>query len=164
MIIDNKGKIFGKINIIDLLVIVLLIAAGTVVGFKYSIASRNKASTTNSEFIYSFKIDGVREYTINQIHAGDKVFDDESGKCIGTIEKVEKKPDRNYIVKSDGTFNIAERPDRYNAIVTIKATGAVNSGGHYAADGTKAIIPHSSITLSNYRFRASGKVLKIVKD
>ena len=33
-VVDEKGKIFGKLNIIDLLVILLLIAAVALVGYK----------------------------------------------------------------------------------------------------------------------------------
>ena len=35
MIIDKKGKLFGKINIIDLLLIIILVAAIGIFGYKY---------------------------------------------------------------------------------------------------------------------------------
>ncbi len=44
-IIDEKGKLFGKLNIIDLLVIVLVIAAAVVVGAKFLGGSEHVAST-----------------------------------------------------------------------------------------------------------------------
>ena len=59
MIIDNKGKLFGKINIIDLAVILLVIvaAAGICLRFVFDAAENVRNSVI---FSYTVEVEGIR--------------------------------------------------------------------------------------------------------
>ena len=45
-VVDEKGKIFGRLNIIDLLVVLLLIAAVALVGYKATHRAENAGGGT----------------------------------------------------------------------------------------------------------------------
>ena len=50
MIIDKNGKVFGKINIIDLLVLIVLVAAIFVVGSRFLLPKQKSTQTIQMQF------------------------------------------------------------------------------------------------------------------
>ena len=56
-IIDRKGKLFGKLNIIDLIAIVLIVAVIALVGYK--LVSSGGGSSTGQKVVYTVKVRGV---------------------------------------------------------------------------------------------------------
>ena len=157
MIIDKKGKIFGKVNIIDLCVVIFVILAVFVTVFKFSATPGSTASQSNATFEYSIKVSDVREYTVKQFEKGDNVYDDESGKYIGKIVDVEINDAKAIGLKSDGTHVESTKPERFDAVLTIETNGTINDTGYFA-DGVRQISPHSTIILSNNKFKTTGKV------
>lgn len=57
-VVDEKGKLFGKLNIIDLLVIFLLIVAVALVGFKM-LKSDGAAGAKRTVLTYTVEVKGV---------------------------------------------------------------------------------------------------------
>ena len=57
-IIDEKGKLFGKLNIIDLIAIILIVAVAGLLGFKLMSNSGGFAGEGQS-VIYTVKVQGV---------------------------------------------------------------------------------------------------------
>ncbi len=58
-VMDEKGKLFGKLNIIDLIVIVFVIAAVVVVGIK--LASREEATVPATRLTYTVRVTAQSE-------------------------------------------------------------------------------------------------------
>ena len=88
-LIDNKGRIFGLINIIDLLVIVLIVA---VVG-RFTLKSRQKSTgavTTNIEVVVHVK--EVRDATADIVKVGDIVKETKSNVVLGKVVDVKVNP------------------------------------------------------------------------
>ena len=57
-LVDEKGKLFGKLNIIDLLVILLLIAAVALIGWK--VLNKDGASNASRTILtYTVEVEGV---------------------------------------------------------------------------------------------------------
>ena len=157
MIIDKKGKLFGKVNIIDLCIVVFVILAVFVTVFKFSATPGSTASQSNAVFEYSVKVSDVREFTAKQFEKGDNVYDDESGKYIGKIIDVKITDAKAIGLKSDGTHVESTKPERFDAVLTIETNGTINDTGYFA-DGVRQISPHSTIILSNNKFKTTGKV------
>lgn len=129
----KDGKLFGKINIIDLLIVVILIAA--VIGFvgRLAFSSSNNISGSD-EFQFVVRVDGIREYTVRGLERGGDVFAEKSDVKVGEISDVKVEPMKAEAVTIDGQRKFIERPGRYTAYVTIKAKGNVVNGGYYNAD------------------------------
>ncbi|MCI2105647.1 MAG: DUF4330 domain-containing protein [Intestinimonas sp.] len=66
-IVDEKGKIFGKLNIIDLLVMILLIAAIALVALK--ISNRNSSTGSGNVLVYTVKVSSVEKDVADSIEA-----------------------------------------------------------------------------------------------
>lgn len=125
----NKGKLSGKINIVDMLVVIILIFAVTVTIFKFNFSAHSDVTTTNAKAQYTICTKQVRMFTVNQLVAGDKVFDEESGKCVGEITDVSYEPAYDYVIKTDGTPAYSPVPEKYDVKVTVQTDCVVNDKG-----------------------------------
>ena len=135
---DNKGKLFGKINIIDLFVILIIIAAIGVTYFKFNLSAHSDVVSSNGTVEYTLFAKSVRMYTVEQLVEGDKIYDEESGKCVGTIIGVEYEPAYDYVIKTDGTPVYSRIPEKYNVKVKVRADAVINGMG-VNANGSKSL-------------------------
>ena len=68
-LVDERGKLFGKLNIIDLLVILLLIVAVALIGWK--VTRKDGASNASRTILtYTVEVEGVDQ----QVHEGIKAY------------------------------------------------------------------------------------------
>ena len=77
--IDIEGRIFGKVNIIDILVVLLIVAVGVFIFLR--------AQGTGNQLVgvrTTFAVEKVRYLTVDAIKMGDQVHD-ESGSLLGTV-------------------------------------------------------------------------------
>ncbi len=121
--LDDKGRIFGKISIIDFLVIVVLVAAA--VWFGYSMFGKNLQSDVaerQQETEIIVVITGIRTTTAEAISKGGKIFEFKTGACIGEIVEVQTEPAGIWLVEGDGRWVKTESRDRVDAFVKIRGT------------------------------------------
>jgi len=88
-IIDNKYRLFGVINLIDLAVVIALIAGGFAVYkvLKPSTVPTTGGSSNTKTVNYVFYCPQLRNFAPSQIKIGDQVFKT-SGKVIGKVTAV----------------------------------------------------------------------------
>lgn len=148
MVMDKKGKLFGKINIIDmlvLLVIMLILAAGL---YKY-VLSGNRGISSNPDLLqYTVSITDVRNYSADALDVGDKLYDAKTDTYMGKVIAKEVKPYRDYITKTDGNVVLAEKPNRFEVLLTMEVPGVENAYG-YLAGGNRDINRMSTLQLEN---------------
>lgn len=157
---DKNGRIFGKINIIDLLVIIVMIAAACITIFKFTATPGKGSTKVNTAFSYTLKVADVRDFTAKLFAEGDNLYDDETGKFIGKVTAVKTEQSKEYALKSDGTYNYTERPGRFDVYVTVSTNGTVKDTGYFA-EGIRQIAPHSTIVLSSQKLKTNATVENI---
>jgi hypothetical protein len=121
--LDDKGRIFGKISIIDFLVIVVLIAAA--VWFGYSMFGKNLQSDVaerQQETEIVVVTTGIRTTTAEAISKGGKIFEFKTGACIGEIVEVQSEPTDIWLLEGDGRWAKTQSKDRVDAFVKIRGT------------------------------------------
>ena len=141
MIIDNKGKLFGKVSIIDICVVLVIIVG--VVGTYITFSTLNSGKLNDNSKLalnssapsvsatVTFEVKGVRAVTKDGIRVGDEVYYAKDNKFIGTISKVASKPAQNNYVANDGTFYNAVIPEKYDVEIFVDVTGKnTNTGFH----------------------------------
>jgi len=130
-IFDRKYRLFGVINIIDLLVVVALVVGGLVV-YKVLLGGSTAAVAPASlkDIEYVIVCTPVRNYAEGQIRIGDPVSTKTSGATIGTVVSVRATPTLG------DTFNpTTGRVQRYEStvaqdiLVTVKAKGTPTATG-----------------------------------
>lgn len=146
MIIDEKGKLFGKISIIDIAVIVVIVIAviGGIVVYNNieqgKIAPSDSALIGHSEALQEINVDfelaNVREITKKALSVGDKVYSAETDKYIGEITKIDSLPYKDPITGTDGTMIFAPVPEKYILTVSVKVSGQQTEKGFFSVENT----------------------------
>lgn len=131
-LVDDKGKLFGKINIVDLVVIIsCIVLVGGIVFRSVSGKGINEEAFEAAENIqYVVKIAGVRDF--GMLVVGDEIFDNNSSLSIGHIIDVEKEAAVSRIAMDDGTQVLGATLDTFDIYLTIEVEGEVNETGKYA--------------------------------
>ncbi len=86
-LIDEKGKIFGKINLIDFLVILFLIGLTPIFYLGNEVLSRKKIVKDFKKVSVQVKCAGVMPELASVFHEGDVVKDND-GNAIGVLKKI----------------------------------------------------------------------------
>lgn len=129
-IIDEKGKFFGKINLIDLLALLVLVAALVFVAVKFTTPAEDSAIGPTTKLTYVATVNGVLPdiydelmRQMDQCGGTDQLM--ANGEMVDAyITKVEAKPHLNYTTKDDGTIVISEDTGdnmRYDVSFTVEA-------------------------------------------
>lgn len=132
-IIDEKGRVFGRISIIDFIVIAIVLVLGIALYIKFNVLEVTSNSAETTKITYELKISGIRDFTIESIQAGDILFDltNDNGNSIGTIVSVVSEPAQAACERIDGTYIIGNVEGRYDLTLTIEANGLANSGRYF---------------------------------
>ena len=157
----KDGKIKGKFNIIDVLVILLLIAVviGIAVRFGSSVTTAVKS---DEEFEYVVKVESVRQYTVDALNKKGKITDKKSELDLGEIVSVETEPAKFLSEKSNGEMVYASQPDRFTAYVTIKTQGKESDNSYITADSNELSVGRVTEIFSKY-VHTSGKIMSVTK-
>lgn len=122
--IDDHGRVFGKVNLVDLAV--LLAIAALAVRFGYgAVLRRVEASTAVPQVMEAtFLVSEVRQPTIEMLKPGVKLYDSKSNAYLGEIVAVRAEP--STLVGPGGEFKSATRSDLF---VTVTGSGRVTPNG-----------------------------------
>lgn len=158
---DKNGKIKGKFNIIDALAIVLVLAVivGLAVRFKSTVTTAVKS---DEEFIYTVKVEGVRDYTVEALEKGGKLTDKKSEIDLGEIVSVDAVPAEVRSERADGKIVMAKQENRYTATVTIKTHGKEADNSYITADSNELSVGRVTELYTKY-VHTSGKIMSVEK-
>lgn len=117
-IINEKGKLFGIINIIDLtaLLVVALLAVGGIQRMKTKPIIVNE----DSKALITYEVSDIRMASVENIVEGDELFHYDRGGYVGKIKEVSYEP-YTEPVESNGAWVDAEVPNKYVATFVVEA-------------------------------------------
>ena len=130
-LIDEEGKLFGIVNVIDVCIIIIVIVLGVGAFYKFNVLDKTSSTAAMQPITYTVRVDKIRDFVLSNVETGDTIFDQASGNAIGTIVNVESEQAYEYINMPDGTFTKAPVENRINVIFTIEADAVVNDSGCY---------------------------------
>ncbi len=128
-LIDEKGKLFGKINIIDLIVLALIIAVAVLLGMKLMGRGSGLPSTgvgTELEYsviVYRVSDDVYREIEKEIALGGDHVGLMANGEMLAGsyVKSATSRPHMESVPMEDGTLVRSEEAGYVDATFTIRA-------------------------------------------
>ena len=131
-LMDQNGRLFGKVHFLDLLLCLLLICG--VIGMALRITN---AETTKQESdvipaigaTYTFEIRDARDYHLTAYKVGDEVY--EGKVMMGTITDIQIEPTKESQTKEDGTAVIVERNLSYSIFLTIRTENLTVNDGYF---------------------------------
>lgn len=154
MLINKEGKFFGKISIIDILVIAAIILLGVGLFVKFGTSGTNLVASTNEKIEYTLQVDAVRMYTVEALQGGGPVSDATTKEEMGKIVDVTYEPAQKRVDMADGTFQMVVIPEEYDVTVTVEVEGKVSDKGFYTK-GNKFLAAGSSYTINSKYAQAS---------
>ena len=128
-IIDHNGRLFGKLSIIDALVIAVVIVMAAALYFK-SNQTQTGTSVATQDITYQVLVSGVRTYVADAVRAGDYMYDQDhtSGGPLGQITEVQQLPSSRLAEFIDGTVEAVSMEDGVNLLITVKGSGLYSDG------------------------------------
>jgi len=156
---DKNGKLFGKISIVDLIVLllVLAVAAGSVWRFTSPTAALDQSDATIN---YTIRIEGVRDFTLQHYHIGLRVYDRQAAQFIGTISGVRHTESYEPHTLHDGSIIWAQMPGRVTIYVDIEANGRITPNAVHV-EGTYEIAVGSLRYINTKYVQTSGRIYSI---
>ena len=139
--VEKKEKIkrFPKFGVIDVAIILLIIAIGVGIAFRYNFFNAFTSLQESDECAVSFSVKNIENTTQYYINSGDVVYFKESGKKLGIImESSDASSIPLTIAPSTQTFieNGLAITVTYPKDTRIDATGRIKCEGKFSTDGT----------------------------
>lgn len=160
--IDSNGKLFGKVSIVDIFVVLaVIIAAGGIYVRFYG--GPSKTIVQNSKFYYVIDVNNIRESNkdalIKNINGNfylNEKITGEMGKLIKVDDGVAIAP----VECADGNILMSEIPDRYNLKLTFEMVGKVNEKGYFSPS-LEDISAGISYNIKGKYSEVSGTILEV---
>ena len=149
--IDNNGRLFGKVSLLDIFVILAVIAL--LIGFFYSQMSEQAGVfvAPTEEFYVTFEANGLRAVNAGTLQVGDIVFRRHDNEPLGVVTIIEPPEPATYLLaRRDGTVVHAVMEERYRLVFTVRSLGSITSFGYFV-NGNDHIAVGSIITVVSYR-------------
>lgn len=157
-IIDNKGKLFGLINIIDLFVVLAVVILASVLLLRFTGVREMRQDVGGTPVTVITIIDEVRQETVDAIQVGDVVRDTAGGQVFGTIVDKEKEVHRKQVSTADGEVVWAEVPERYSVYLTVEGRG--HDLGHVLRIASHEVRVGTSVVLYARGYSVASTVLE----
>lgn len=138
--IDNKGRLFGKINLIDLFVIIVVVAVVAFLGFKF--LGPSDVVSGNQKVILSVFCEETSDFVVERIAVGDEVFDSVANVVMGTLANWTEGESESYVTNPSGII-VQYSKDGYRSLdIQVECDGVIGPHG-VTIDGTLYGIGHS---------------------
>lgn len=129
-VIDQNGRLFGKISVIDLLVVAVVIVLAAALHFK-SGQTHTGITVTEQPITFQLRVRGVRSYVVDAIRVGDGLYDQNyssGGRALGEITdiQVERDPGTTMAYLNDGTVALINTDDTVDLLITVEGQGLLN--------------------------------------
>ena len=161
--IDRNGRFFGRVSVIDVLLIVLILGLAVGFGYRKLSAPAQRIVDSNTKFYATFAIEKVRDFSVQSVKVGDIFYEQYGQQPLGKVVAVNSAQAYDVIHKTDGTSVYAPLLGKYNLYVTIEASGSVNSGGYYF-NGNEQLSVGSDVTLQSNTVICSARIYKLGTD
>ncbi len=162
-IIDNKGKIFGKISIIDIIIVLCVVFVAIV----FMLNSGGKVDLPVSvdspiEYTTQIKAYNLNVTSVEPFQVGENVYSS-SGELIGKIVNIDKQQGYTKEKLQDGSYKNILNPEYIDYFLTIEGSGTLTDKG-YKAQGSFSIIPNDTIKIASKIFYGNVVVLSVEKN
>ena len=166
----EKTRRFPRIYIIDVIIILLVIAIGFGIYFRYSVYDTFGNSKNQVEAVVSFSISNINETTGYYIDIDDAVYFKDSGDEFGRImpssdnslRAIEDEP-AIEVVEDNGEYITVSYPmgTRIDAKGRIKCKGIFGSDGAFMLNGSDYMAPGQTFTVCTEKVTVNITVLDI---
>lgn len=129
-VIDERGRLFGRINIIDLLIVALLVGGLSYVGVKRMQRGVPQAvAATEQQLSVTVRFQAVTQAMVNAVREGDRFYHTQTNDFLGEVVRIEARPAEIVAPMPDGRFYETTSEQRVDLYVTVRGRGRVAENG-----------------------------------
>lgn len=155
---DENGRIFGKINIFDLIVLLAVILGAAFMLLRPTAEERQEAEAPRQTAVLTMEIEGARQYIADAYHVGDILY--EGTTEIGEIKEIQVAPQKIVKLQPDGSYKEIERKLYYDIKLTLETNEYYENEGQFV-DG-KGMLCGTSHTITN-GFAKNDAIVRLVE-
>ena len=167
MIIDSKGKLFGKVSIIDILIVLVVVAAVAGVGYKMTKSSASPFTAKEDNVIVTFYSEESPDYAVKVAKVGDSVKDFDKGSVFGKV-KEEIKIDKalsfsDFTEYENGQWVVGSKPGYCSYYMKVEGTAVANPDGSFSFSNENYYVGRS-LTMKVGGAVFTGRIYSIEKE
>jgi len=157
-IIKDK-KLFGKLNIVDVILIIVILIL--IVGVIYKLSDKEISVSNNSHvFNYTVKVQNVRPTSADILKVGDIVYEKVSGTQIGKVINVESDVAQTDMEMYNGNIEKKEIDGRIDLLIEIQTDGIIKNN-EYLANALIRILYGSNLQMQTKYLDCTGVIINI---
>lgn len=164
-LIDHNGRLFGKISVIDVLVILVVAVLAAALYFK-SNQTHTGGTVTEQTITFQIRARGVDGYVYDALRIDDGLYDldySSGGRAIGRITDIQVERDPGTKLADelhDGAAALVEADDTVDLLITVEGKGLVD-GKSCTLNRVYALGINSSRTYYTKQAQFTGTVASI---
>ena len=130
-LIDENGRLFGLVSIIDVAVIAVVAVLAVALYTKDAAMPIASVGDPMQTIQYEVTINNMPAGRLDSLRVEDGIYDRETGNSMGVIKNIQAEDCVISMLKADGTYVMAPIEERYNVTLTVEARALVDERGHY---------------------------------
>jgi hypothetical protein len=156
--LDERGRLFGKVNVVDFLVLLAVIAL-----IVFAVGRIERPSSSTLPVQVTFRAQQVRQVTAAKLLAAHGTLKNDSGTILGKVVKVSAQPSQEEVLnRLTGKLEVQSSP-LYQDVDIVISAHAVSPGGPYRI-GSVAISVGGKVTIvGTPNFTESVVILDVTK-
>lgn len=164
--INKEGKLFGKISIIDIIVVLAIAVLAFGVYTRFIAPSETEIAQQYKTVEYTVEIKEVRMGTVKALKKMGDAYVSSTDVPIGKITEVTYTGAKRPQTLSDATVEVLNVPNRYTAKVKIVGKAKVHQNGAIYTDDNQAKFLGGLMYIDTKYLRTSGTILdmKIINN
>ena len=158
-IINEKGKLFGIINVVDLLVLVAAIAVVAGVGYKLFAKQIKEVASPQVSLTMTVRVRGATPFLVNEVQRNSQVGKSlVNGNSYVNAQITDMKIDdyNQQVTTADGRIVTATDPEKKELVFTI--TTKVSKGTPAPAIGTQEVRAGRTFIVKTNDFETTGNI------
>ena len=139
MIIDKEGKLFGKISVIDVIVILAILVAGFGMYLRFTSGAVKDVTVKDKpekKVEYVIKIKGIREGNVAALKRKGEIYELSTGEKLGKITNIEVSESVDYRDMATGEIVKMNTPEKFDVLITVEYEAHAGDDGFYTPYGT----------------------------
>lgn len=161
MLIDEKGKVFGKLNLLDLFFILILLVA--VIGACAYFARGGKNTGATLPVTYTLEIQNRDAAYFEHVKEGEQVTDGVNKTYMGKIVSFSKKP-AHVITQANDKLLLSHPEGKFDGYVVIEADANVSYPDIMVGDKNGTLKIGKSLALRSESLAMRGYIVSIDYD
>lgn len=158
--IDENGRVGGRVNLVDLIVLILAVLVVAVIGARMGVSDKADDGVDQSMISYKVRIESVRQYTVDSFREGDALYDSKEDVCIGTITGIDVSDATTPVRNTSGEFARGTVEGRYDIYLTVETPVEISNGRHFV-NGTNEISANSKLEARTKYTKFTGMITEI---